>query len=63
MTQGNIIRCQKDWTAHEVLLEQEGSVIPDQARRLYHSQEQFRELLNHAAHPNTPRPHSCNVPV
>ncbi len=35
----------------EVLLEQDGSVIPEQARRLCRWEEHFKELLNHAAPP------------
>ncbi len=37
----------------EVLLERDGSVIPDQARMLCRWEEHFKELLNHAASPNT----------
>ncbi len=37
----------------EVLLERDGSVIPDQARKLCRWEEQFKEFLNHAAPPNT----------
>ncbi len=37
----------------EVLLERDGSVIPDQARKLCRWEEHFKELLNHAAPPNT----------
>ncbi len=37
----------------EVLLERDGSVIPDQARMLCRWEEHFKELLNHAAPPNT----------
>ncbi len=35
----------------EVLLERDGSVIPDQARMLCRWEEHFKELLNHAAPP------------
>ncbi len=45
----------------EVLLEHEESAIPDQARKLFRSKEQFRELANYAAHPNML--HNSNVPV
>ncbi len=45
----------------EVLLERDGSVIPDRARKLCRWEEHFKELLNHAAPqstafspPNTP---------
>ncbi len=37
----------------EMLLERDGSVIPDQARMLCRWEEHFKELLNHAAPPNT----------
>ncbi len=37
----------------EVLLERDGSVIPDQSRKLCRWEEHFKELLNHAAPPNT----------
>ncbi len=37
----------------EVLLERNGSVISDQARKLCRWQKHFKELLNHAAPPNT----------
>ncbi len=37
----------------EVLLERDGSVIPVQARMFCSWEEHFRELLNHAAPPNT----------
>ncbi len=37
----------------EVLLERDGNVIPDQARRLSRWEEHFKELLNHAAPPKT----------
>ncbi len=37
----------------EVLLERDGSIIPDQARNLCRWEEHFKELLNHAAPPNT----------
>ncbi len=37
----------------EVLLERDGSVIPDQARMLCRWEEHFKELLNHAAPPST----------
>ncbi len=37
----------------EVLHERDGSVIPDQARKLCQWEEHFKELLNHAAPPNT----------
>ncbi len=37
----------------ELLLERDGSVIPEQARRLCQLEEHFKELLNHAAAPNT----------
>ncbi len=36
----------------EVLLERDGSVIPDQAKKLCRREEYFKELLNHAAPPN-----------
>ncbi len=38
----------------EVLLERDGGVNSDQARRLCRWEEHFRELLKHAALPNTP---------
>ncbi len=47
----------------EVLLEQEENVILDKARGLYLSEEQFRELFNHPAHPNIPCSHSSNLPL
>ncbi len=37
----------------EVLLERDGSVIPDQARKLCRWENHLKELLNHAAPPNT----------
>ncbi len=37
----------------EVLLERDGSVIPDQARRLCRWEEHFKELVIHAAPPST----------
>ncbi len=37
----------------EVLLERNGSVIPDQARKLCRWEEHFTELLNHAEPSNT----------
>ncbi len=37
----------------EVLFERDGSVIPDQARKPCRWEEHFKELLNHAAPPNT----------
>ncbi len=37
----------------EVLIERDGSVIPNQARKLCRWEEHFKELLNHAAPPNT----------
>ncbi len=37
----------------KVLLERDGSVIPNQARKLCRWEEHFKELLNHAAPPNT----------
>ncbi len=46
----------------EVLLERDGSVIPDQARKLCQWEEHFKELLNHTAPPNTafsPQPNSA----
>ncbi len=36
----------------EVLLERDGSVNPDQARKLCRWEEHFKELLNHTAPPN-----------
>ncbi len=36
----------------EVLLERDGSVIPNQARKLCRWEEHFKELLNHATPPN-----------
>ncbi len=39
----------------EVLLERDGSVIPDKARKLCRWEEHFIELLNHAALSNIPR--------
>ncbi len=36
-----------------MLLKRDGSVIPDQARKLRRWEEHFKELLNHAAPPNT----------
>ncbi len=36
-----------------MLLERDGSVIPDQGRKLCRWEEHFKELLNHAAPPNT----------
>ncbi len=37
----------------KVLLERDGSVIPDQARGLCPWEEHFKELLNHTEHPST----------
>ncbi len=37
----------------EVLLARDGSVIPDQGRKLCRWEEHFKELLNHAAPLNT----------
>ncbi len=37
----------------EVLHERDGSVIPDQARKLFRWEEHFKELLNHEAPRNT----------
>ncbi len=36
-----------------MLVERDGSVIPDQARKLFSWEEHVKELLNHAAPPNT----------
>ncbi len=47
----------------EVLLEESGSVIPDQARRLCRWEEHFREILKHAAVPNTPPPSPTYIPA
>ncbi len=51
----------------EVLLERDGSVIPEQARKLCRWEEHFKELLNHAAPPKTassplPTPAAENYP-
>ncbi len=37
----------------EVLLERDGSVIPDQARRPSRWEEHFKDFLNLTEHPNT----------
>ncbi len=37
----------------EVLLERDGSVIPNQSKKLCRWEEHFKELLNHTAPPNT----------
>ncbi len=37
----------------EVLLERDGSVIPNQTRKLCRLEEHFKEILNHAAPPRT----------
>ncbi len=52
----------------EVLLERDGSAIPDQARKLCRWQEHFKEILNHAAPPNTAfsrpdTPNGGNLPL
>ncbi len=56
---GKTRRRRRDWVTGETIVlaeqarERDGSVIPDQARRLCRWKEPFQELLNHAAPPNT----------
>ncbi len=45
-------RCKVPAEVDEMLLERDGSVIPDQARRPCRGEGHFKELLNHAATPN-----------
>ncbi len=45
--------CRRPVGVGEVLLERDGSVSPDQARKLCRWEKHFKELLNHAATPNT----------
>ncbi len=45
--------CRRPAGVGELLLELDGSVIPDQARKLYRWEEHFKALLNHAAPPST----------